>query len=272
VASYSWSFPGGTPASSTDAAPSINYNTLGTFDISLTVTTNDGCQETVNLPGAVKTGTKPTVDFTVSPAGLCAGSNFNFTDASNPADRWLWNFGAGGTDTVKNPVHSYNDTGSFSVKLIAWNNGCNDSITKNNIVKVFPAVARFNPVFNCNNKKEVTFKDSSILPQTWLWDFGDGTTSSSPNPTHIYANLQDYTVTLTVTNGTCSHTTTQTITTIDEKPDFTVLKDSVCKSKLASFTATNINTGNIDSYVWDFGDGKSDTTYVDTVSHVYAAS
>ncbi len=271
VASYLWSFPSGNPASSTDAAPVVTYNTLGTFDVSLTITTNDGCQETVTVTEAVKTGTSPSVDFTLSPAtGVCAGSLFNFTDISVPADQWLWSFGDGASSTAQNTTHEYNDTGRFTVKLLAWNNGCKDSIIKSNIITVFPAVARFNPVYNCNNKKEVIFEDSSILPQTWLWDFGDGSsTSTSPSPTHQFAAVQDYTVSLTVTNGSCSHTTTQTIKIIDEKPDFNLLKDSVCKSLQASFTAININPDNVQSYIWDFGDGQSDTTTTDNVSHIY---
>ncbi len=269
VASYAWSFPNGNPVSSTDSTPTVTYNTLGTYDVILTVTTKDGCQATDTASEGVKTGTKPTVDFGVSPVALCAGALFNFTDASNPADRWLWDFGDKKSDTKQNPTHAYEDTGRFTVKLSAWNNGCKDSVVKSKIVNVFPAVARFNPAYNCNNKKEVFFKDSSILPQTWAWDFGDGSTSDSSNPTHQFGSVQDYTVSLKVTNGICSHTTTQVIKIMDEKPDFILLKDSVCKLAKAYFTATNINAANIQSYLWDFGDGQSDTTSVDTAFHKY---
>ncbi len=47
----------------------------------------------------------------------------------------------------------------------------------------------------------VQFNDTSInSPVSWLWDFGDGTTSTLQNPLHTYATIGNYTVTLTVAN------------------------------------------------------------------------
>jgi len=57
----------------------------------------------------------------------------------------------------------------------------------------------------------VKFTDqSSNLPTSWLWDFGDGTTSTAQNPTHTYSNTGTYTVTLTAINMAGNNTTTKT--------------------------------------------------------------
>jgi PKD repeat protein len=121
----------------------------------------------------------------------------------------------------KNPFHRYSDTGYFTIRLIASNNGCPDTIVKANFVRVLPPIAIFNPVPNCNNRLQFSFTDQSIAPLTWEWDFGDGSpVSFLQNPVHNFPALATYTVRLIVTNGGCADTTFRTIQTIDEHPDF----------------------------------------------------
>lgn len=269
IESVLWDFGDG--STSTDLKPTHTYTALGKYDIRLTVKTKDGCDTTVLVTGGVEIGTKPTADFSASSVQLCAGSPVQFTDLSVTAllDKWSWNFGDGGSSTDQNPVYAYNDTGKYTVKLIVWNNGCTDTMEKIRFITIDPAVALFRPVFNCINKKEVFFKDSSKFALSYAWDFGDGATSNDPSPTHTFAQNQDYTVKLTVTNGTCSDTSSQVIKLINEKPDFTTLKDSVCRSGNIQFTATGINSTHINQYIWDYGDGKSDTLSSPKATHQY---
>lgn len=269
IESVLWDFGDG--ATSTDLKPTHTYTALGKYDIKLTVKTKDGCDTTVVVTGGVEIGTKPTADFSASPVQLCAGSPVQFTDLSvtAPLDKWSWNFGDGGSSTDQNPSYSYNDTGKYTVILIVWNNGCSDTLIKRNYITIDPAIALFRPVYNCINKKEVFFRDSSKFAITYLWDFGDGTTSTDPSPTHPFSQYQDYTIKLTVTNGACSDTSSQVIKLMDEKPDFTTLKDSVCRSGAIQFTATNINSSHVSKYIWDYGDGKSDTLSSSKATHQY---
>lgn len=104
---------------------------------------------------------------------------------------------------------------------------------------------------------------------SYVWEFGDGGTSISPSPTHTFADYQAYPVSLIVTNGACSDTLTQEIKLINEVPDFITIKDSACKSDTISFKATNINEDNISNYIWDFGDGTSDTSKFIRTVHKY---
>jgi len=133
------------------------------------------------------------------------------------------------------PAYKYSKTGTFSVKLIAYNDGCLDSITKINYVTVNPPLSKFVYKFTCSNKNQYTFVDSSLGALTWDWDFGDGSGhyTLGPNPpVHIYPNVTNtYTVTLTVTNGGCSNTSTQSVKVL-QKTDFIFSSNPVCVNTL----------------------------------------
>src|SRR6185295_19751779 len=97
---------------------------------------------------------------------------------------------------------------------------------------VLPPVASFGYTVNCTNHLTVAFSDSSLTdiaagPITYQWDFGDGVTSSSQSPSHSYSSLGTYNVTLTVTNGPCSYSTSKPITLALESADFTISKHPV---------------------------------------------
>ena len=269
VASYLWNFGDGT--TSTMQNPSHTYPLQGTYTVKLFITTNDGCTDSSVAVNSVKVGNKSIANFSASPLAQCAGQPVQFTNLTTPSDRWSWGFGDGiGGSTAENPSYAYQDTGVFTVRLIAWNNGCADTVTKARYITVLPPVARFNSYFNCSNKLQVTFKDSSVLPQTWLWNFGDGFTSTLQNPAHVYSAFGTYNVSLTVTNGSCSNSIINSITIYNETADFTVQDDTICTSQGALFQVTGITTANITSYFWDYGDGTSGPGGA-AVNHTYAS-
>jgi len=271
ITSYQWDFGDGSPRS-TSKTPSHTYNTLGSYTIKLIVKTADGCEDSVTVVDGVKIGTKPTVDFSISTSQACAGTNVNFTDLSVSADEWLWTFGDGFTSAANNATHAYNDTGFFSVKLVARNNGCADSVIKNRVINITPTVAEFGFTYNCANSRQVQFSDSSILAQTWLWDFGDGTTAPGKNPTHTYASTGTYNVTLTVSNGSCTDTVINQVKIIDETPAINTTGDSVCRGGNVIFKATGIDTTNIQKYIWSFGDGIIDSSDISLTSHTFTSA
>lgn len=255
VTSYQWDFGDGSPIATT-ATPSHTYNSQGTYTVTLTITTSTGCTETLSIPSAVRVGTIPVPDFSVIPTVSCAFQPVQFTDLSVPADTWLWNFGDGTTSTEQNPTHSYEGTGFFNVSLTVTNNGCERTITRNNIIEILPPIARFSYAANCNNRREFTFTDQSIGPVTWSWDFGDGSPAVvSQNPTHVFPALGRYTVALTVTNGSCSHTVTQVINTIDQTPAFSANNTTICRGDSILFIPTGLTPSLTSTLTWDFGNG-----------------
>ncbi len=253
IASYSWDFGNG--VTSTSPNPSVTYSNVGTYTVRLTVVTNGGCTESITLSNAIKVGTKPTVDFTVDKTSSCAGDPFTFTSTATPADEWRWEFGEGGTSSAQNPYYKYIDTGLYSVTLIAINNGCRDTLTKQDLVRVMAPVAKYRPVFDCNNRLTVRFEDQSIIDPahgatSYFWDFGNGQTSTQTNPTVTYASVGQYTVSLTLTDPLCSYTQTSVINLYDLVNDFSVDKAAVCRNEEFTLTAGGTASSNISFYTW----------------------
>jgi gliding motility-associated-like protein len=267
VVSYFWDFGNG--STSNLKSPSTTYTALGNYAVKFKMKTIDGCEDSTTLENAVKIGTMPVVNFGLAPNVVCPGQNVQFTDSSVSVDRWEWKFGDGNTSALKNPQNAYFDTGNVVIKLIAWNNGCSDSISKSRLVKVLPGAARFKPLYNCDNKLEVFFSDSSILPESWLWDFADGTTSTSQNPTHLFSRYDEYQVSLTTKNSTCTNKKILPVKLVNETPDFRASNNWLCKSDSVIFYFANFKKENITSYKWDYGDGTVDSTQLDSIVHYY---
>ena len=261
VISYSWNL-GAPGAIYNTQSPTHTYTTAGNYTIQLTITTQNGCVETVNLPNGVLTGTPPTVNFSFTPNNTCASTPIQFTDLSTTSPgaivNWLWDFGDSSlTSTLQNPTHTYVDTGFLNVKLEVSNNGCKDSLRLP--IQNKPPVAKFGyKIIDCNNKLKVTFLDSSLTNTiygaiSYQWNFGDGSpTSGLQAPTHTYGSLGTYNVTLNVTNGSCSYQITKPVKLIDETAGFTINKNTVCKSEPFTLSATG-NADNIKDYSWTIG-------------------
>jgi gliding motility-associated-like protein len=259
VQSYFWDFGDGVTSNLPN--PSHQYNSIGSYTVRLRITTTGGCQDSVSFINGVKVGTIPAggADFSGSPLSTCAGQPVSFVDLSpNPIliSGWRWDFGDTTTSSIRNPVHIYADTGRFNVSLTVFNNGCGTTVTKNNYVQVFGAVARFNYTVNCTNKTTVSFRDSSLNTSAILWDFGDGSpTTTNPNPIHTFPGRGNYTVSLTATNGSCTFVEKKIISIVDEPADFNMSQNPICKGSRIVISAINSIDSNISRYDWDFGDG-----------------
>lgn len=122
----------------------------------------------------------------------------------------------------------------------------------------------------CKNQLALSFYDStSCLPTNWYWDFGDGQTTTSQNPTHTYSVAGTYTVQMIVLDNTlgCVDTTAHIITVNTIPIAQFSFTDNVCDGTPVQFT--DQSNGTISSWQWDFGDGFSDT--IQNPSHLYAA-
>ncbi len=271
IASWFWDFGNG--VTSTLRNPSATYDS-GTYSVKLRVVTVQGCVDSIVLNNRIRTGTRPTAAFSATPVNVCAFAPLQFNDLStgNP-DQWSWTFGDGNTSNLQNPVHTYRDTGTFTIRLTVFNNRCPDTSTITGYIRVLPPIARFTYAVNCTiNKRQVSFTDQSTSPLAWSWNFGDGNSSSAQNPTHLYASLGTYTVTLTATNGGCSHSVTQTIRLVDERPAFTANRVTICKNESIQFTGTVPNASNIVAWNWNFGDGGTGTGPTPTYTYPNAGT
>lgn len=152
--------------------------------------------------------TYPVAIFTANVTTREVPFTASFTDASTGSPTvWLWNFGDGGTSTSQNPTHTYTTAGTYTVSLTATNANGTDVETKSGYIKATSSI----PVagFDMTTTRvgtiphTVQFEDTSAgaEPKTYLWDFGDGTTSTDKNPMHTYEQPGTFNVTLTITNA-----------------------------------------------------------------------
>ncbi|MBI5219421.1 MAG: M4 family metallopeptidase [Bacteroidia bacterium] len=121
-----------------------------------------------------------------------------FTNQSQNAVSYSWNFGDGATSSVQNPQHTYSDTGTYIVKLYVMNECGTDSSLQTVHVTCNFADAAFSWQATYLS---VTFTNQSQNATSCLWYFGDGDTSSLQNPQHLYNATGNYTVKLYATNS-----------------------------------------------------------------------
>ncbi|MFC2141191.1 PKD domain-containing protein, partial [Acidobacteriota bacterium] len=274
VVGWDWDFGDGN--TSTAQNPSHTYAAAGTYTVSLTVTDDDSATDSVSKPVTVtEPNAPPVADFTFTTSDLTA----NFTDTSTDSDGtivgWDWNFGDGNTSTVQNPSHTYAAAGTYTVTLtVTDDDSATDSISKPVTVTEppnVPPVADFTFTtsdLTANFTDASTDSDGTIV--SWLWNFGDGNTSTVQNPSHTYAAAGTYTVTLTVTDDdsatdSVSKPVTVTAPNIPPTASFTYTINGLT----VTFTDTSTDPdGTIVGWLWNFGDGNTST--VQNPIHTYA--
>lgn len=120
-----WSFPGGTPAGSTDDNPVVVYAEAGNYDVQLIVQNSFGT-DTLLKPNAVLVHPLPVADFSFLADGLSV--QFQYTGLG--ASSFFWEFGDGTISTEENPVHTYPEPGTYEVGLTVSNGPCGASVAK----------------------------------------------------------------------------------------------------------------------------------------------
>lgn len=251
-----WDFGDGN--TSTSQNPSHTYTAGGSYTVCLSIVDTCGADSSCQVVTVAVGCNSPVSSFTSSSSGLA----YTFTDGStNSPTTWAWTFGDGGTSSAKNPTHTYTASGTYQVCLTVTSScGSNTSCQTVNATCNNPG-ASFASIPSGLN---YGFADQSLgNPTSWLWDFGDGSTSTLQNPTHTYASPGSYTVCLTATNACGSD---QVCTTINASCQTTNSAFGYSSNFLtASFS--NQTTGNPISYYWTFGDGGSSTAQNPT--HTY---
>ncbi|REH47419.1 gliding motility-associated-like protein/predicted secreted protein (Por secretion system target) [Tenacibaculum gallaicum] len=274
IVSWEWDFGDGT--TSTEENPTHSYSGVGNFTISLKVTDIIGETSSITKSFNVKT---PKARFISNPTkGQTIPHTVFFTDQSTLPDKWSWNFGDGKTSTAQNPIHAYTAVGDYTVNLTVIDTitGCRDTTT--DLVKIVIPKAKIggSKVFGCG-PFTVNFTDASIVDgndtiDTWLWDFGDGTTSTAQNPTHTYETVGIYDVKLTITTAITDFSRTKTETSfvqvIGPNVDFSTTDATTgCKPLTVNFKDETTFYGPPNSWLWDFGDGN--TSNLQNPTHTY---
>ena len=201
ITGWNWDFGDGNNSSLQN--PCHTYATAGTYNVTLVVTTNNGCVSTTPSQ-TVTIYPRPLAGFIV-PAVCLSDTYAQFNDTSRVAApdnivAWLWNFGDPGSgplnvSTLQNPQHSYTATGSYNVQLIVTTNrGCKDTIIHILFVNGSFPVAGFtvqNPTTLCANDSVAVAEASTVFPgnitkvEIWFDDVAAG----PPGPPDLLDNL-----------------------------------------------------------------------------------
>ena len=264
---WNWDFGDGN--SSTDQNPEHTFFTSGNYTVNLTVTNENGSNsKAVNITVLEQSEPLvPAANFSSNVTTGYAPLSVKFNDSSENASEWSWDFGDGNSSTYQNPEHTFLTSGNYTVNLTVTNeNGSNSKFVN---ITVLEKLEPVNPVANFSTNVttgyaplSIQFNDSSENGSEWNWDFGDGNSSTDPNPEHTFFTPGNYTVNLTVSNENGSNS---------KSVNITVLEQSESLVPAANFSS-NVTTGyaplsvkfndsseNASEWSWDFGDGNSST-------------
>ncbi|HET6990666.1 MAG TPA: PKD domain-containing protein, partial [Bacteroidia bacterium] len=215
IISWNWNF-GNPPLNNTSTFqnPSHAFPNGGSYNVTLVVTSENGCPDSVIIPTQVYP--VPATAFTAQ--GFCLIDGTVFTDSSTiplgTISTWQWDFGDGNTATGNPTSHTYASSGTWNVTLITTSNfGCKDTLIMPVVVYPSPTAAfSAAPSVAANTTQIVQFTDQSYFNITsWWWNFGDSSSIvTQQNPTHSWTNSGTYPITLIVvdTNG-CTDTLVQ---------------------------------------------------------------
>lgn len=263
---YEWSFPGGSPASSTIAMPEVTYNEAGTYDVILTITNAAG-SATVEEMAVVTVNEGPSAAFeaTATPGSLTV----ELADLSANADNVSWDFGDGNTDDGNPTSYTYAEEGTYTITLTAENE-CGTDVATQEVTLILPVTPSItvSSTDGCTPLTAEFGASPQVEGQTYEWDFpgGDPSTSTDPNPVVVYSTPGVYDVSLTITNAAGPGSTTETnMISVGQGPSAAFIADNTPGS--AEVSTTN-NSNFADDYEWFFGDGNSSTETAPT--HTYA--
>ncbi|MDR0768177.1 MAG: PKD domain-containing protein [Methanosarcinales archaeon] len=221
-------------------------------------------------------GTAPYVFFTAN--GTVNSKQVVFTTHGNVTEgtTFRWDFGDNRTSTERNPTHTYAAAGTYNVTMSASNNFGTFNYTLRNVSITDTLKADFTAANNQGSAPlRVNFTDATVgagAGSGYLWNFGDGTTSTERNPVKVYNRTGTYTVALTVTNpcGATDSILKTGFVSVGAVPvaDFTGTPTSGVSPLNVSFT--DRSQGQNLTYRWDFGDNRTSTER--NPNHTYTAA
>jgi gliding motility-associated-like protein len=287
---FLWNFGDGTPEIRTTVPASKHtFTAVGNYQVRLIAVDSTTCNISDTSYTNIRVGDDQAIlNFTSAKLPPCQSTAYQFTNTSiAPPNKpflgnkiFKWVFGDNsppvitGSQTV---THTYAGTGTYKVWLVLLDtNYCNspDSIFRE--IRISPNVkAAFEtPPSGCAPYNAV-FKNVSAGGQSFVWDFGDGTTSTlSTPPPHLYATPGTYTISLTaIDSSTCNIIDSSKFTIIvSGKPTAAFTFSPIPPQENTPVVFSNGSIGAV-KYIWKFGDGDTlATTSIAPISHIYGST
>jgi gliding motility-associated-like protein len=282
AATYTWNFGNGNGITTgiKNNPVAATYFVGQVYTVTLTI--QDGAQTSTKTQ-LITVYKGPSISFASSTTVGCSPLLVNFSSAVIPGDGtitgYFWDFGDGNTLSTNtgSVTNTYLFPGTYSVSLTVTNSfGCTNTLKKTDMITVYPALS---PSFFvdsaaiCSLNQPVLFHNTSsgAGSLSYLWNFGDGNTSTATNPSHQYAAKGIYGISLVVSNTYgCSSTMTKPafINAANFSADFKVLS-SLCTGNNILFVNQS-SPAPSGTPLWSFGDGGSGIGF--TYAHSYAAA
>ena len=265
---WQWYFGDGT--ASNDPNPIKIYNQPGTYSVTFKVT-DAICGDVSTKVNYINVISCFSPGFTVNGRNSCSVPfTVTFTSQVPSGGHVLWYFGDGGTSTAQNPTHTYTSAGLFTVSLTATDsNGVSITTTQKNLISAGKPIVNFRSDTLFCLGSNVQFTNLTTNAVRYLWDFGDGDTSTQIYPTHTYHSYGYYSVSLTAWDsaGCDASLVKPSYMHIDS---FRIGLDvnetfSTCPPLVSQFTSFS-DQSHV-TFRWYFGDGYTDTAANPT--HVY---
>ncbi len=279
ITTYAWNFGDGTTGSGVSVSHS--YASSGNFVVSLTVTDDLGQTSTATLTIQI-TEQGPTANFD-NPKHGNVGDVINFDGSESTAASghsitdYDWSFDDGSDAGGSEVDHIFTRTGDFDVKLKVTDDQGLTSEVRHHIEISGPLVASISAPSQGQVGQSIAFSASSSGSEivSFVWSFGDGSTASGQNVSHVYAAPGNFIVTLTVADewdNTATATFSISITGQALQPPTAVINapNQAIKGQTVTFdgSASTAGSGSITSYAWKFGDGATASGV--SVSHAFA--
>lgn len=242
--SWNWSFPGGSPSTSTVQNPSITYTASGNYTVTLISANGTGTSTPVSQ--TVTVNATPIV--AVSNATICAGTSTNVV--ATGATTYSWNTGATTSSITVTPTITSNYT------VTGTTLGCVNTKTVSVTINTTPTVAVNNATV-CSGISAVL---SATGATTYSWNTGASTASISVTPT--------ITTNYTVTGTTLGCTNTKTVSvTVKTTPTVAVSDATICSGTSANLSATGATT-----YSWNTGESTTSISVTPTITTNYTVT
>jgi PKD repeat protein len=284
INTYLWDFGGAVPPTGQNN-PSINFPSWGTYNVTLSATSNNGCQST--LTKVVRVNARPVLNFGSNPFEGCQPLSVNALNTTSTPDgsaisTYAWNFGDGTNLNGQFPSHTYFNAGTYSLTLTATTiHGCDTTASLFNYITVHPKPdANFNFAPNSNfcfgenfsvNNFSSVLNPSSITTNAWTLTGAGGfnqTNSDVNYPSTTLPNVGNYQLTLIVTTDQgCRDTILRPFEIFELPiPNFEATTDCFWEN---TFTALVSNGTEPYTYQWDmFNDGSVEHT-VPNIVHIW---
>ena len=291
IRSYSWDFGDG--ATSTEKIVTHTYTTPGNYAVVLTITDDDDATDnsTAQIINALVPNVAPTSQFAVDVTSGDIPLTVSFdgsssTDSDGVVQSYSWDFGDGSSGTGQQTTHTFNQEGIYFTYLVVTDNDGDVATSVSKVIRALPPNEAPTAAFSVDtttgdipltvNFNAITSTDADGTIESYVWDFGDGNSSTGQLVSHTYTTAGSYSATLIVTDDDGaqgnSFSTLITPQVPNELPvaGFSVNVDTGDAPLTVNFNSSSSSDsdGTLASYEWDLGDGN--TSSATNVTYVYS--